>query len=172
MIRRCADANPADRHPSALLSIVAEWLLNSLPDARTRHNRKSKPSAGSYLRVCRLVDKEDFTLNSALLCGRGRDTCSPSRPGTLSFTALKGLFPMGTQCMPTTFDLSPVKYNNTNEPELPGGCVTRVTRVRPISLGRRLDSNGNPAHFLIVARIPRVPCKVFSQAGWHAGVLG
>jgi len=145
--------------------------LNNLPDTRTRHSRNSKPSTTSYLRVRRVVDKEDFALNSAPLWDRGRDTSCRSRPGTLSFTALKGLFPLRAPCArrPSTYhQLSIIIPRNPSFRTLRGA----VTSNRPIRAGGDSTLRGSPAHFLNVARTPRVPCRVPGKAGLHAGVFG
>src|SRR5262245_26858224 len=101
--------------------MVAEWPLDNLPDTRTRHNRNSKPSATSYLRVRRGVDKEDFALNSVPLWDRRRDTSRQSRRGNAIIYSAQRAFPharlVRVQGAPATFNLSPVKYSITMEQE-------------------------------------------------------
>src|SRR5262245_51075273 len=126
--------------------MVAEWPLNNLPDIRTRHNRNSKPSAASYLRVRRVVDKEDFALNSAPLWVTRCDTGRHARQGTPSFTALNGLFPTCFPC-PLKALLRPSTYHQLSI-IIPSSKTLLGRRAAPIRgdrPARRLDSQ--TAHF-------------------------
>ena len=154
--------------------------MNSLPDARTRHNRNSKPSAGSYLRVRRDVDKEDFALNYAPLCGRGATSAAFRGEETSSFTVLKGLFPKRAQGTLATFHLSPVEYNNTFKLKCSGPLCVAWANERSIgTLGRDSISIG-PLGILMIAkeldecqeRHIRVPIDSASNAASWAEAAG